>query len=527
MSAQPELVRTDARDAEPMSAPLELLLELRCRDREVIQALLEHEPGRDRDEFALSALRIGVVALRQVRGQLDGQTVRGELDRMLDALREGLAQHQSGLTERMGATLREYFDPKSGRFAERVEKLVQDDGELASVIRRQVGGDGSELARTLAAHIGPESALMKLVDPEHKGGLLSTISGLVQEELVGQRDRILAEFSLDNRDGSLARLVAELRQGHGKLTEDLEGRIDEMVSEFSLDDEGSALSRLVHRVERAQQQITNEFSLDSDESALARMKKEILGIVHAQTETIARMEKTVAAEMAALASRRAEAERSTRHGVEFEDTIAAHLELRAQQAGDLYERTGAMVGLIKNCKKGDGVLTLGPEHRAAGARIVIEAKKDKSFTLAAARQELGRARKNRGADLGLFVFSSSRAPEGLVALDRIGEDVFVIVDPERPEDLLLLDAAVSICRALALRGRDQEQATFDVGALERAIRDVERQAQGLDEIKRSAQTIESSTQKIQNRVRILERNLVRGVEALDDSAAAARAAFEE
>jgi len=46
--------------------------------------------------------------------------------------------------------LKEYFDPKSGRLAERLGRLVKRDGELEQVLRRHVGGDSSELAQTLA-----------------------------------------------------------------------------------------------------------------------------------------------------------------------------------------------------------------------------------------------------------------------------------------------------------------------------------------------------------------------------------------
>ena len=105
--------------------PESLELRLEIRDRELIAELGQHREGRQRDEFATAALRIGVLALRQVRGQLDSQTVRGEFDRMLGELRSGLDEHQRALGERLSASLREYFDPESGRFAERVDRLTR------------------------------------------------------------------------------------------------------------------------------------------------------------------------------------------------------------------------------------------------------------------------------------------------------------------------------------------------------------------------------------------------------------------
>ena len=500
-------------------------LKLQIHDRELIEELSHHREGREREEFARAALRIGVLALRQVHGQLEAQTVRSEIERMLEELRTGLAHHQSFLGERLSASLREYFDPTSGRFAERVDRLTREDGELATVIRREVSGDGSELARTLAAHLGAESPLMKLVDPSNAEGLLAGIGELVNAELLAQREQLLSEFSLDNKEGSLARLVFELREHHGRLTGDLGERIDEVVREFSLDREDSALSRLVQRVERAQQRITDEFTLDSDTSALARLRRELMEVAHGQSEKIASMEKTVAVEMAALAARRAEVERSTLHGDEFEDAVAAWLSRAARQRGDLFCRTGSQVGQIKNRKWGDAVIELGPEHEAQGSRIVFEAKEDRSYTTARALQELELARKNRGAELGVFVFSRVAAPAELFGVSRFGSDLIVVWDRDDASSDVYLDAALSICRALATRGATDSRCELDLAALDRAIRDIEKQIAGLEQIKRSAETIESGSQKILERVRLMNRNLVRGIEALDECAGAARHAL--
>jgi hypothetical protein len=510
------------RAARPAAVDGPLELRLWVRDPEMIEELSLLAPGREREDFARTALRIGVLALKQVRGQIDAHAVRSEVDRMLEALGRALDDHRRSLHERLADTLRDYFDPASGRFAERVDRLTRADGELASVMRSHVAGDGSALADTLRAHLGPESPLLRLVDPGRADGLLASLGEIVSGELVAQRERILKEFSLDNREGSLARLIGELREQHGRLSGDLGEQIGAMVREFSLDDEGSALSRLVQRVERAQQQITREFSLDADDSALARLRREVLVVVEAQSAKIAAMERSVAAEMAALASRRSEAERSPTRGREFEDEVAALIQTLAQRAGDLCERTGARTGLIKNCKRGDLVIELGPEHQAAAARLVVEAKEDRSYTLEKARAYLEEARKNRGALHGIFVFSAATAPAQLRPLERIGPDVFVRWDREDARTDAYLEVALSLARALCTRREDERTLDLDLDALGRAIREVEKQVDGLDEIRRASQTIESSNERIGNRVRLLARNLRAAVQALDEHAAAVR-----
>jgi hypothetical protein len=62
-------------------------LELTVRDPEIIAELALHadDPGQ-REEFALNALRIGVLALRQARGQVDQEVMRREGERLLEGL---------------------------------------------------------------------------------------------------------------------------------------------------------------------------------------------------------------------------------------------------------------------------------------------------------------------------------------------------------------------------------------------------------------------------------------------------------
>jgi len=79
-----------------------------------------------------------------------------------------------------------------------------------------------------------------------------------------------------------------------------------------------------------------------------------------------------------------------------------------------------------------------------------------------------------------------------------------------------------VARALTTRGRGEHAAQVDFEAFERAIRDVEKQLQGLDEIQTSAGTIESGAGKIKERARILRGHLVKAIERLDEGFAAAR-----
>jgi hypothetical protein len=114
----------------------------------------------------------------------------------------------------------------------------------------------------------------------------------------------------------------------------------------------------------------------------------------------------------------------------------------------MVEFTGNSTGLIKNCKKGDCLVELGPEHAAAGARICVEAKEVVGFDLRQARAEIEEGRKNRDARIGMFVYSKKTAPTGLEPISRFGDDVFVIWDAEDATTDIFLKLGLTVARAL-------------------------------------------------------------------------------
>ncbi len=519
-AARPEPAADSAREAAGAAhgGGEGLSLSLSVHDPEVVAALEALPPGPAREAFARTALRIGVLALRQAEGRLDSEALRQEGERWMGELARQLAEHERSVREHVGGTLREYFDPGSGRFSERVERLVRKDGELERLLHAQVGREDSELGRTLAHHLGDRSPLMQWLGPDASSGLLAALGHSVDEALDGQRQRILAEFSLDNREGALSRLVQELSERHGALGRELASRIDEVVGEFSLDDENSALSRLVGRVEKAQAQISAEFSLDQEGAALARMRRELLEVLDAHREGNARFQAEVREALVAMKARREESERSTRHGEDFEAEVFAFAQRAAQHAGDVAHHVGASVGAIRNCKKGDVLVELGPESAAAGARIVLEAKEDRSFDLGRARAECDEARKNRRAGVALFVFSRRTAPEGLAPFGRYGADVVVTWDPEDPSSDVFLEAGLSVAKALSTRAASERDAhAADFAALDRAIHEIERQARGLDEIRTAAETVRSGAERILHRARIVRDGLARQVGSLEET----------
>lgn len=496
--------------------PFQLPLELSVADPDTIAELSRYPDDASRSQFALSALRIGVLALRQAQGQVDADVVRREGDRLMESLKTNLSAHSQHVHQTLTNVLRDYFDPESGRFQERVQRLVSKDGELSTLLQQQIGGDDSQLTKTLVTHFGAGSQLMKLLAPDQSQGILAAMRKTLDQQLMAQREHVLSQFSLDNDQGALARLVKELTQRQGHLSEQIHTKIDEVVKEFSLDEEESALSRLVRNVDRAQRTITSEFSLDDESSALARLKREMLSLMKEQHEKNNKFQEEVKGALQAMEARRSESEKSTRHGRVFEDAVFEFVQHQAQNCGDVATHTGDCVGRIKNCKIGDCVVELGADSQAPRARVVLEAKGNRNYSLAAAIQEIKQARKNRDGQHGIFVFSSKAAPEGLAPFARYGDDLVVVWNAEDPLTDVYLGAALTTARALCVRSQRRSDRDVDLDQMEKAILDIEKRAQSLDEIRTSAETIHSATDKILQRVRIARIALERQVATLQD-----------
>ena len=449
--------------------------------------------------------------------------MRQEGDRFVENLGHALSRHQGEVVEQITGCLKGYFDPTSGLFNERVRLLVQEDGELERLIRGQIEGDGSVLVRTLDSHVGRKSPLMQTLNPDSAVGLITQLTKSTEDTLDTQRERILTEFSLDNKEGALSRLIDELKESHGEVSVALQERIDAVTAEFSLDKEDSALSRLVERVEKAQGQISKEFSLDEEGSALARMRSELLASIEKQRETNEKFQGDVIERLADMTARKQESERSTRHGKEFEVAVFDYVSERSQLAGDIATHVGETTDIIRNNKKGDIEVKLGQEHVAAGAKIVVEAKQDASYTLQKALDELKGARENRGADVGIFVFSKRTVNDEISPFFRQGNDVVVVWDSEDPGSDAYLDAGPSVAKALSVRAKAHgEEVGPDLEAMEKAILEVERQARGLGEIDTWTNTIKSNSDKILDRVRIMRAGLQTQTGILQEKLAALR-----
>ena len=464
----------------------ELRLCVTVTDPDVVGELRSYTEGDERDRFALKALRVGVLAIAQARGQIDSQTIRNEGERILSAMSSQLQAHQDTVTTKVASTLKEYFDPTDGRFSERVRSLIAKDGELERLLRERLDGEDSTLGRTLADQVGSASPLMRLLDPNTKDGLVEQLSRAVDDVVTENQKAVVGQFDMNDPQSALRRFIKSVQDENLTIEEALRKRVAELAGMLSL---------------------------DVPDSALARVRNTLVKALEESEERNQTFREEVKVSLAEMAARKQESERGTTHGLDYEEALFAFIEADATATGDISTRTGETTGLKRNCKKGDCTVTLGPEHAAAGATIVIEAKASGSYDLKRALEEMDEARKNRGAEFGVFVTSPRTASSDLPAFKRYGRDFVVRWDDEDPSSDVYLVAALSAARYLCTAASPGAASGFedDFQAIDEAIIEIEKKTDSLEEIRTTAETIKKGTDKILERVRIVQDALNRQV----------------
>ena len=489
------------------AVPEPMYVHLAVSDPEVLLMAGEYPEGRARNDFFQTAVKIGVLSMRAARGVVDGEAIRREGDQLMERLTERLNGWREVMETNVTKTLVHYLDPKDGTFSERLERLVNADGELATVVRGQVTQAEQTLGKVFDQFIGENSNLLKLLDPSGENQLVGTMQRTLDEVVKQQNVTILTQFSLDEPSSAVNRFMRELTGKTGDLHQALATRMGEVTAEFSLDRPDSALSRLVGRVEAAHRSVTQEMSLDTQGSALFRLQALLNANHERQMDAAAKLNETLNLAIGALQGRKEEAAKSTRHGLEFEAILGDAL--RTLCVGDVVEDTGATTGVINNCKVGDFVVTVGPEKTAAGAKIVVEAKESGAYDLARSLEEADLARRNRGAGVCVFVHSSKTATPSIPVFQRYGHDILLRWSAEDAASDVWLQAALMLATALSVRAVQHnkgEAASF--ATLDRAVEAIRKHIEGLDEITTFANTSTKAVAGIVKRADIMKEQML-------------------
>jgi hypothetical protein len=183
---------------------------------------------------------------------------------------------------------------------------------------------------------------------------------------------------------------------------------------------------------------------------------------------------------------------SREKGIDFEDLLDQLIQPEAEVHGDDAQFTGDTPSPSGD-KTGDEVVTLNlSATNNEEIRIVWEAKTDKSFKDTKGRlkrdkvaNELDSAMENREALCGIFV-SDARGidlTKQPVWQEFDGNKLIIVIDDEDP-DQRLIRMAYLWSRWIVLRSQEQEEGQLDYVAIERVLAALQREFDGLSNLRR-------------------------------------------
>ena len=183
---------------------------------------------------------------------------------------------------------------------------------------------------------------------------------------------------------------------------------------------------------------------------------------------------------------------SREKGIDFEDLLDQLIQPEAEVHGDDAQFTGDTPSPSGD-KTGDEVVTLNlSATNNEEIRIVWEAKTDKSFKDTKGRlkrdkvaNELDSAMENREAICGIFV-SDARGVDLTkqpVWQEFDGNKLIIVIDDEDP-DQRLIRMAYLWSRWIVLRSQEQEEGQLDYVAIERVLAALQREFDGLSNLRR-------------------------------------------
>ena len=206
---------------------------------------------------------------------------------------------------------------------------------------------------------------------------------------------------------------------------------------------------------------------------------------------------------------------SREKGIDFEELLDQMIQPEAAVHGDDAQFTGDTPAPSGE-KTGDEVVTLNlASTNNEEIRIVWEAKTDKSFKDTKGRlkrdkvaNELESAMENREAVCGIFVSDArgidlSKQP---IWQEFDGNKLIIVLDDENP-DQRLIRIAYLWSRWTVLRAQDQEEGELDIVAIERTLNALQREFDGLANLKRLHTPIRTNIIAAEAFVKSFEENL--------------------
>ena len=217
------MIPKDTRKTNENNPINDLSLQLVIHDNDVIKYLAQYE-SPEREEKALDALKVGVVAILSASPFLDTKVVEEKFSEIEGTLKA----YADAFKNDLGADLKKYFEKEKGDVPLALSLFFGDQGKLSEYLKRYFDPEIGKISLLLKNELGPGSAFTKSLDPANKGSVLSRIEAIVKNKLEETVKSVTEQFSLDKEGSSMSRVkklfddkVSEIKSGNEKFFSDL------------------------------------------------------------------------------------------------------------------------------------------------------------------------------------------------------------------------------------------------------------------------------------------------------------------
>jgi len=195
-----------------IKVPSELSLKLTVKDENVIKYLISYESPQ-REDKALEALKVGVIAILSASPSLDTKIV----DEKFNQIEKNLQEYSEAFKKSLADELKKYFEKEKGDVPAAISLVLGEKGTLSVLLKEYFNAENGKVRLLLQKELGPGSAFANIMDPSNKESVISKIENAVNAKLVETTEGLTNQFSLDKDDSSMSRVKKLFEEKIGEI----------------------------------------------------------------------------------------------------------------------------------------------------------------------------------------------------------------------------------------------------------------------------------------------------------------------
>lgn len=195
------MTQNESANTDKTPPPQELSINLTIREPNIVKFLSKYD-GQQREDKAIEALKVGVVAILSASPSLDTKIV----DEKFREIERKLKEYSEAFAKSLAGDLAKYFEKEKGDVPAVLNSFFGDRGVLSEALKNYLDPEKGKISALLQNELGASSAFAKSLDPANKESVISRIEKTVETKLLETTKGLVDQFSLDKDDSGMSRI---------------------------------------------------------------------------------------------------------------------------------------------------------------------------------------------------------------------------------------------------------------------------------------------------------------------------------